>query len=53
MPEDWQSPPYQSLMKSHLHSNPESDTFSAMVVAIRIARSTDSRVALSKLAYAS
>ena len=34
MPEDWQSPRYQSLMRSLLQSDPESDTFSALTQAI-------------------
>ena len=33
MPEDWQSPPYQSLMRSPLQSDPESDTLSALTQA--------------------
>jgi len=34
MPEDWQSPPYQSLMRRLFQSDPESDTFSALAQAI-------------------
>ena len=34
MPEDWQSPPYQSLMRRLFQSDPESDTFSALTQSI-------------------
>ena len=34
MPEDWQSPPYQSLMRRLFQSDPESDAFSALTQEI-------------------
>ena len=51
MPENWQSPPYQSLMRRLFQSDPESDTFfGADPGNLTIARSTDSRVTLPELA---